>query len=140
MGLAGWGNTALGAAALATMVGSLLYSRFARQRWTDRQVQRFQGIKASIQEYAGNSTVVVSEGERQFQGLRTGDAGRGFAVVADEVRSLAKRTSQFSAQIRHLLGEIEVSISSVNVSVDQATNTDLSVATQSKENVAGMWT
>ena len=266
MGLDGWVNTALGAAALATMIGSLLYGRFARQRWTDRHVQRFQDIKASIQEYEGNSTAVVGEGERQFQGLRAaldqvssvirnatsrltgsltglqaesgsqremlrelveellvlvssneqeaqsagikkfteetehmidrfvdtvqnlksssdrmaetfshmhsqvdaaaqllndvntitaqtdllalnaaieaaraGDAGRGFAVVADEVRSLAKRTSQFSAQIRHLLGEIEVSISSVNVSVDQAANTDLSVATQSKENVAEMW-
>ena len=260
-------NISLGVAALVTMIGSLLYGRLARQRWTDRQVLRFQDIKASIQEYEGNSTAVVGEGERQFHGLRAaldqvssvirnatsrltgsltglqaesgseremlrelveellvlvssneqqaqtagikkfteetehmidrfvdtvqnlksssdrmaeifshmhsqvdaaaqmlndvntitaqtdllalnaaieaaraGDAGRGFAVVADEVRSLAKRTSQFSAQIRHLLGEIEVSIASVNVSVDQAANTDLSVATQSKENVAEMWT
>jgi len=74
-----------------------------------------------------------------IEAARAGDAGRGFAVVADEVRSLAKRTSQFSAQIRSLLGDIEASISSVNASVEQATNTDLSVASQSKGNVAAMW-
>jgi methyl-accepting chemotaxis protein len=74
-----------------------------------------------------------------IEAARAGDAGRGFAVVADEVRSLAKRTSQFSAQIRSLLSDIEASITSVNASVEQATNTDLSVASQSKGNVAAMW-
>jgi methyl-accepting chemotaxis protein len=74
-----------------------------------------------------------------IEAARAGDAGRGFAVVADEVRSLAKRTSQFSGQIRSLLGDIETSIMSVNTSVEQAANTDLSVASQSKGNVASMW-
>ncbi|MCP5300119.1 MAG: hypothetical protein H6959_04690 [Chromatiaceae bacterium] len=74
-----------------------------------------------------------------IEAARAGDAGRGFAVVADEVRSLAKRTSHFSAQIRSLLADIENSIKSANSSVEQATRTDLSVATQAKANVAGMW-
>ena len=74
-----------------------------------------------------------------IEAARAGDAGRGFAVVADEVRSLAKRTSQFSAQIRNLLSDIEASIKSVNASVEKAANTDLSVAAQSKGNVASMW-
>ena len=51
-------NISLGVAALVTMIGSLLYGRLARQRWTDQQVLRFQDIKASIQEYEGNSTAV----------------------------------------------------------------------------------
>ncbi|MCB1773084.1 MAG: hypothetical protein KDI88_05670 [Gammaproteobacteria bacterium] len=74
-----------------------------------------------------------------IEDAHAGDAGRGFAVVADEVRSLAKRTSQFSAQIRNLLSDIEASIKSVNASVEKAANTDLSVAAQSKGNVASMW-
>ena len=56
-------DISLGVAALVTMIGSLIYGRLARQRWSDRQVQRFQDIKASIQEYEGNSTAVVCEGD-----------------------------------------------------------------------------
>lgn len=73
-----------------------------------------------------------------IEAARAGDAGRGFAVVAEEVRSLAQRTSQFSEQIRNLLGDIEQSIRAVNQSVEQAATTDLSIASRSKENVGNM--
>ncbi|MEW6678437.1 MAG: methyl-accepting chemotaxis protein [Pseudomonadota bacterium] len=74
-----------------------------------------------------------------IEAARAGEAGRGFAVVADEVRNLAHRTTDFSNQIREMLGEIERVMSQVNTSIKQVSNLDMSVADRSKENVRQMW-
>jgi len=73
-----------------------------------------------------------------IEAARAGEAGRGFAVVADEVRKLAARTGGFNNEIRTALNDIVRSLQDVGVRVAQATQTDLSLAENSKENLAGL--
>jgi len=73
-----------------------------------------------------------------IEAARAGEAGRGFAVVADEVRTLASRTGEFNSEIRKTLNDILVSIEEVGQSVSKATDTDLSIAESSQENLANI--
>ena len=73
-----------------------------------------------------------------IEAARAGEAGRGFAVVADEVRKLAARTGGFNNEIRNALGDIVRALTEVGVRVQQATQTDLSLAEHSQENLAGL--
>lgn len=73
-----------------------------------------------------------------IEAARAGEAGRGFAVVADEVRSLALRTRIFNEEIGAMLGDILVSLQDVGKQVTQATQTDLSLAERSRENLSGL--
>ncbi len=68
-----------------------------------------------------------------IEAARAGEAGRGFAVVADEVRKLAARTGGFNTEIRQALGGMLESLRDVGARVALATQTDLSVAENSKE-------
>jgi methyl-accepting chemotaxis protein len=70
-----------------------------------------------------------------IEAARAGEAGRGFAVVADEVRKLAARTGGFSNDIRTALDDILQSLRDVGVQVTQATQSDLSVAENSQQNL-----
>lgn len=74
-----------------------------------------------------------------IEAARAGEAGCGFAVVADEVRNLARRTTDFSAQIKGTLGHVETSIATIDTAVKQATTTDLSIASKAKSQLADMW-
>lgn len=73
-----------------------------------------------------------------IEAARAGEAGRGFAVVADEVRTLASRTGEFNTEIRKTLNEILISMDDVGKSVAKATETDLSIAKNSQDNLANI--
>ncbi len=73
-----------------------------------------------------------------IEAARAGSAGRGFGVVSDEVRKLASQTRQFSDEIRITLDDILQSLQEVGLHVDQATQTDLSLAVNSRENLANL--
>lgn len=73
-----------------------------------------------------------------IEAARAGEAGRGFAVVADEVRKLASNTGEFNSEIRKTLNDILKSMEEVGESVAKATETDLSIAESSQENLASI--
>ncbi|TDV67578.1 methyl-accepting chemotaxis sensory transducer with Cache sensor [Pseudomonas sp. LP_7_YM] len=62
-----------------------------------------------------------------IEAARAGEQGRGFAVVADEVRALAKRTSDSTAEIDSLLGNL----ARRTASVAQQMHASLDVSQQS---------
>lgn len=71
-----------------------------------------------------------------IEAARAGEAGRGFAVVADEVRALAARTRDFNQDIRLTLQDIVGSIKELGQRVTEITQTDLSLAGRSQNNIA----
>lgn len=73
-----------------------------------------------------------------IEAARAGEAGRGFAVVADEVRSLASRTRIFNEEIGAMLDDILASLQDVGKQINHATQTDLSLAERSRENLSGL--
>lgn len=74
-----------------------------------------------------------------IEAARAGEAGRGFAVVADEVRTLAKRTNNFSAEIRQLLEQIVQLLNHVGNRVQISSTMDLGVAERSRDILSSMW-
>lgn len=74
-----------------------------------------------------------------IEAARAGEAGRGFAVVADEVRALSKRTAQFSDEIRTLITSTQDSIGNLASTVEDISDTDMTIADTSQEKMNGMW-
>ncbi|MDO5572987.1 MAG: methyl-accepting chemotaxis protein [bacterium] len=56
-----------------------------------------------------------------IEAARAGDAGRGFAVVADEINGLANQTKEATENIRTLIDELRVEVTSVAEAIEEMT-------------------
>ncbi len=74
-----------------------------------------------------------------IEAARAGELGRGFAVVADEVRKLAKKSNEFSEEIRQLLSDMEELMERVGTCIHEVANLDLTVVSASRDTLSSMW-
>lgn len=74
-----------------------------------------------------------------IEAARAGESGRGFAVVADEVRKLAKKSNEFSEEIRGLLLNMESLMGRVGTCIHEVANLDLTVVSASRDTLSSMW-
>lgn len=100
-------------------------------------------LMVSVVEFLNNVNEITKQTDllalnAAIEAARAGDAGRGFAVVADEVRNLARRTSEFSGQIRGLLSEIEKSMSEVGGSIGRVSEMDMELIERSTATMGNM--
>lgn len=87
--------------------------------------QKINGVVNVIHSIAEQTNLLALNAA--IEAARAGEMGRGFAVVADEVRALAKRTSDSTAEIDNLLGNL----AKRTASVAQQMHASLDVSQQS---------
>ena len=73
-----------------------------------------------------------------IEAARAGSAGRGFAVVADEVRKLSVYSTQFSAQIRSHIGEVQNALAEAIKTGGKLGSHDMNFAVLAKEDTDRM--
>ncbi|WP_394201318.1 methyl-accepting chemotaxis protein [Shewanella waksmanii] len=73
-----------------------------------------------------------------IEAARAGTAGRGFAVVAQEVRELSVKAEELNNQIEQEIGKAQQTVKSANATVGEMAAIDMSLATESKQQVDDM--
>ena len=109
------------------------------------QFDRMRSLMDTVVKFLNNVSEITKQTDllalnAAIEAARAGDAGRGFAVVAEEVRDLARRTTEFSGQIRRLLGDIEDVMAEAGTSIQNVSSMDVAVIDQSRENIRGLRT
>jgi methyl-accepting chemotaxis protein len=98
------------------------------------QVERVTGLLNHISTITSHTDLLALNAA--IEAARAGESGRGFAVVADEVRKLAANTGNFNYEIRSTLNDIINSIEEIGANVAEFNQSDMSIATSSKENLS----
>lgn len=83
------------------------------------QSQQIGEIIETVNDIADQSNLLALNAA--IEAARAGEAGKGFAVVAGEVRSLAEQSTQATAKIREILGEIQKATNSAAMVTEEGT-------------------
>ncbi len=83
------------------------------------QSQQIGEIIETVNDIADQSNLLALNAA--IEAARAGEAGKGFAVVAGEVRSLAVQSTQATAKIREILGEIQRAANSAAMVTEEGT-------------------
>lgn len=81
--------------------------------------QRISKVVNLITDFAAQTNLLALNAS--IEAARAGEEGRGFAVVADEVRSLARQSSEATAEIEALVAEIQAETSDVVMAMETGT-------------------
>jgi methyl-accepting chemotaxis protein len=76
-------------------------------------------ITATVNDIAEQTNVLALNAA--VEASRAAEHGKGFAVVAAEVKSLADQSKKATAQVRHILGEIQQATNTAVLSTEQGT-------------------
>jgi CHASE3 domain sensor protein len=82
------------------------------------QAQAIGEITASVTEIAEQTNLLALNAA--VEAARAGEQGRGFAVVAAEVKALAEQAKKATADVRHILGEIQRATSAAVMVTEQS--------------------
>lgn len=90
------------------------------------QTGEIRTILSKVEEISSHTNLLALNAA--IEAARAGDAGRGFAVVADEVRALSINTSEATAEISRLVGNIEQEAGLTTASLQESLSNMDSVA------------
>jgi methyl-accepting chemotaxis protein len=83
------------------------------------RAQAISEITATVNDIAEQTNVLALNAA--VEASRAAEHGKGFAVVAAEVKSLADQSKKATAQVRHILGEIQQATNTAVLSTEQGT-------------------
>ena len=83
------------------------------------QAQAIGEITAAVADVADQTNLLALNAA--IEASRAGEHGKGFAVVAGEVKALADQSKKATAQVRHILGEIQRATNTAVLSTEEVT-------------------